>query len=153
MFEAYSPSSQLQALLVQPRIELKHLGKGSKVGTGAKRGFCFDITRLGPGCSARRHGGGTKGGLWTQVISDFTVISQELPEQTIDAGYGDAKLAGIACGLVKADVEWSSISSTVEPNPENREVYEELYSVYRNLYPAARAVVHTLAGMQTGGRP
>ncbi|MCA1738815.1 MAG: hypothetical protein LC740_08325 [Actinobacteria bacterium] len=73
MFEAYSPSSQLQALLVQPRIELKHLGKGSKVGTGAKRGFFFDITGLG--CSARRHGGGTKGGLWTQVISDVTGIS------------------------------------------------------------------------------
>jgi xylulokinase len=98
-------------------------------------------------------GGGTKGGLWTQVISDIIGVSQELPEQTIGASYGDAKLAGIARGLVEADAEWSSMADTVEPNPENREVYDELYSVYRDLYPATRPMAHTLAGMQTGGGP
>ena len=96
-------------------------------------------------------GGGTKGGLWTQVISDVTGVVQELPEQTIGASYGDAKLAGIAHGLVEADAEWSSMASTVEPNPENREVYDELYSVYRDLYPATRPMTHALAHMQTGG--
>jgi xylulokinase len=96
-------------------------------------------------------GGGTKGALWTQVISDITGVSEELPEQTIGASYGDAMLAGIACGLVEAEADWSSGVGTVEPNPENREVYDELYSVYRDLYPATRPMVHTLAGMQTGG--
>ena len=98
-------------------------------------------------------GGGTKGALWTQVISDVTGVSQVLPEQTIGASYGDAMLAGIACGLVEAEADWSSVTDTVEPNAENREVYDELYSVYRNLYPATRPMAHTLAGMQTGGGP
>jgi xylulokinase len=96
-------------------------------------------------------GRGTKGSLWTQVISDITSVSQELPEQTVGASYGDANLAGIARGLVETDADWSSISSTVEPNPENREVYDELYTIYRDLYPVTSPLVHALAGMQTRG--
>ena len=98
-------------------------------------------------------GGGTKGSLWTQVISDITGVSQELTEQTVGASYGDVKLAGIAHGLVETDAEWSSISSTVEPNPENREVYDKLYTIYRDLYPATSHIAHALAGMQTRGEP
>jgi xylulokinase len=96
-------------------------------------------------------GGGTKGGLWTQIVSDAIGIPQALPEQTIGAAYGDALLAGIAGGLVETGTDWSTISEVVEPNPENREVYDELYEVYKDLYPATRPMAHTLAGMQTGG--
>lgn len=35
-------------------------------------------------------GGGTKGGLWTQIISDITGVNQRLPERNIGAPYGDA---------------------------------------------------------------
>jgi xylulokinase len=61
-------------------------------------------------------------------------------------------LIGVDLGTsssVEADADWSSISSTVEPNPENREVYDELYTIYRDLYPATRPMAHALAGMQT----
>ena len=81
-------------------------------------------------------GGGTKGGLWTQIISDITGISQRLPEQTLGAPYGDALLAGIACDLVDRDAEWSSMADTVKPDPDNSEIYNELYAIYRDLYPA-----------------
>lgn len=94
-------------------------------------------------------GGGTKGGLWTQIISDVTGITQRLPEQTIGACYGDAMLAGIACGLLDHDARWTSMADTVEPNPENREIYDELYVIYRNLYPATREQAHALADIQT----
>ena len=93
-------------------------------------------------------GGGTKGGLWTQIISDVTGVTQRLPEQTIGACYGDALLAGIACGLVDRDAHWSSMSDTVEPNADNRELYDELYTIYRDLYPATRQQAHALANMQ-----
>ena len=93
-------------------------------------------------------GGGTKGGLWTQIVSDVTGQRQELPEQTIGASYGDAMLAGIGCGLVEPDADWSAISDTVEPNPDNREVYEELYALYKDLYLATRPVAHALTDMQ-----
>ncbi len=40
------------------------------------------------------------------------------------------------------------MSDTVEPNPQNREIYDELSTVYRNLYPATRSMVLTLTGIQ-----
>ncbi len=96
-------------------------------------------------------GGGTKGDLWVQIISDITGMTQRLPEQTVGACYGDAMLAGIACGLVDREARWSSMSGTVEPDPENREIYDEIYGIYRDLYPATRPMAHALASVQMRG--
>jgi xylulokinase len=97
-------------------------------------------------------GGGTKGGLWTQIVSDVTGRPQDLPEQTIGAAYGDALLAARSIGLARPDTDWSTISDTVEPDEENRELYDELYRVYRDLYPATRDHAHALTRLQQGGR-
>ncbi|CAN5684735.1 hypothetical protein BH24ACT18_BH24ACT18_21930 [soil metagenome] len=94
-------------------------------------------------------GGGTKGGLWTRIVSDVTGRPQDLPEQTIGAAYGDALLAARAVGL--ADTDWSRIVDSVEPDEANRDLYDELYGVYRELYPATREQMHGLAGLQRGG--
>ena len=94
-------------------------------------------------------GGGTKGGLWTQIVSNTIGEPQELPEQTIGASYGDALLAGIATDLVEADADWSRIVETVEPDPSEQEIYDELYTVYRELYSATRDQAHTLTDIQT----
>jgi hypothetical protein len=96
-------------------------------------------------------GGGTKGGLWTQIVSDVTGRPQDLPEQTIGATYGDALLAARSIGLAGSDEDWSGIAGTVEPDPENRKLYNELDGVYRELYPATRELAHKLAKMQKGG--
>jgi xylulokinase len=96
-------------------------------------------------------GGGTKGGLWTQIVSDVTGRPQELPEQTIGASYGDALLAARAIGLCEPDTDWSTISETVEPKAENHGIYDELYAIYRDLYPATREASHALADLQKGG--
>ncbi len=96
-------------------------------------------------------GGGTKGDLWTQIVSDVTGERQEIPKQTIGASYGDALLAGIASGLVDADADWAEISDAVEPDPQNRDTYEELYALYKDLYPATREIAHSLAAMQLAG--
>lgn len=45
-------------------------------------------------------GGGTRGGLWAQIVSDVTSRDQDVPVSTIGASYGDARLAGAAAGLV-----------------------------------------------------
>jgi xylulokinase len=96
-------------------------------------------------------GGGTKGGLWTQIVSDVTGRAQDLPEQTIGASYGDALLAARSVGLAEPDADWSKISDTVEPRAENREIYDQLYRIYRDLYPATRDASHALADLQEGG--
>jgi xylulokinase len=93
-------------------------------------------------------GGGTQGGLWTQIVSDVTGRPQEIPEQTIGASYGDALLAAIGAGLVPPETDWARAGRLVEPDPTAHERYEPLFRAYTELYPATRELVHTLARIQ-----
>ena len=93
-------------------------------------------------------GGGTRGGLWTQIVSDVTGRPQEVPAQTIGAAFGDALFAGLAAGLVDPRAEWNPIAATVEPDVATGALYDELYGIYRELYPATAAQAHALAAIQ-----
>jgi xylulokinase len=93
-------------------------------------------------------GGGTKGGLWTQIVSDVTGLAQDVPAVTVGAAYGDALMAAIGAGLVAPDSDWTRSGAVVEPNSAARATYDELYDVYHSLYPATRAQAHMLAEMQ-----
>jgi xylulokinase len=93
-------------------------------------------------------GGGTQGGLWTQIVSDVTGRTQDVPEQTIGASYGDALLSAIGIGLVRPETNWAKVGHQVQPNPQTRELYDELFETYGDLYPATKRHVHTLARIQ-----
>ena len=93
-------------------------------------------------------GGGTQGGLWTQIVSDITGREQDIPAQTIGASYGDALLAGIGTGLVPPGTDWAAAGRTVVPDPVARATYDQLFARYTELYPATRAIVHDLARLQ-----
>ncbi len=97
-------------------------------------------------------GGGTRGGLWTQIVSDVTGRPQVLPRQTIGAAYGDALLAAIAVGLADEAADWNPPAEVVQPNPEVRDLYDSLYAIYRDLYPATSGQMHALAALQSLGR-
>jgi xylulokinase len=62
-------------------------------------------------------GGGTRSGLWTQVVSDVTGLRQVIPAVTIGASYGDALLAGRGAGLVTADARWNGPAESLAPDP------------------------------------
>lgn len=93
-------------------------------------------------------GGGTKGGLWTQVVSDVTQRPQIVPKETIGASFGDALMAGVGAGLVASDAEWVRDPAIIEPNPATKDVYDDLFAGYEDLYPGTRDVVHRLARRQ-----
>jgi xylulokinase len=102
-------------------------------------------------------GGGTQGGLWTQVVSDITGREQHVPEQTVGASYGDALMAAIAAGLAPPETDWTVAGTTIRPDRSTRDLYDELYEQYCALYPATRPQVHVLADIQqrvapSGGR-
>jgi xylulokinase len=88
-------------------------------------------------------GGGTRGNLWTQIVSDVIGLPQQLPAQTIGACYGDAFMAARAIQLDVAN--WNPIATIVEPNAGKHATYNEFYAIYRQLYPATRSLVHQLA--------
>ncbi|BBY30404.1 FGGY-family carbohydrate kinase [Mycolicibacterium sediminis] len=94
-------------------------------------------------------GGGLRSPVWAQAVSDVTGRAQLVPEQAIGASYGDALLAAIGAGLVPSDTDWAKISREIEPNPLTRNLYDDLYETWRELYPATRDQVHRLAGPTT----
>ncbi len=93
-------------------------------------------------------GGGTTGGLWPQIVSDITGLTQEITEQSVGACYGDAMLAGVAVGIVDRDATWSQTIATVEPNLANKALYDELSAIYLALHPRTVELQHLLAEIQ-----
>jgi xylulokinase len=94
-------------------------------------------------------GGGTEGALWTRIVSDVTGLGQELPTHTVGASYGAAFLAAASQDSVVIQ-EWNPKAGEVRADAALRECYDELYAVYRDLYPATVGAMHTLAAVQKG---
>ena len=92
-------------------------------------------------------GGGTKSGLWTQIVSNVTGLRQLIPAVTIGASFGDAMLAAAAVGLISADARWNAPAETVVPDARTSIRYDELYAIYRSLYPATSQAAHSIARM------
>ncbi|WP_345645346.1 FGGY-family carbohydrate kinase [Streptomyces siamensis] len=92
-------------------------------------------------------GGGTQGSLWTQIVSDITGRPQEVRTTTIGAGYGDALLAAQLVADVTVE-DWNPVREVVTPDAQNTGRYEELYALYRRLYPQTSSTVHALAALQ-----
>jgi xylulokinase len=90
-------------------------------------------------------GGGANSQLWLQIVSDVTGISQDVPEETLGACYGDALLAAIGIGLVTPETDWSRTVRTVEPSASAQRIYDQLFALYDDLYAQTAKTVHELA--------
>lgn len=95
-------------------------------------------------------GGGTKGGLWTQIMSDICNIEQVLPKFAIGASYGDALISAQLVGEADTTTDWMDPADVVRPNLDNKPIYDELFGRYLELYPATKDIVHNLASIQLG---
>jgi xylulokinase len=92
-------------------------------------------------------GGGTQGRLWTQIVSDVTGRDQQVPTYTIGASYGAAYLA--ACSIGSPSIsDWNPVAETVQPVEQDAQRYEDLYGLYRELYPATERIAHALSALQ-----
>ncbi len=89
-------------------------------------------------------GGGLRSPVWAQAVSDITGRPQLVAEQGIGASYGGALMAAIGVELVAPQTDWATITHEITPNPDHRAMYDELYGVWRELYPATRSLVHQL---------
>ncbi len=92
-------------------------------------------------------GGGTKGALWTQIVSDVTGLAQVIPSKIIGASFGAAFLAAKLVGEASID-DWNPPASICEPNPATTSGYSDLYSLYLDLYQDTKATSHALAKSQ-----
>lgn len=92
-------------------------------------------------------GGGAKGKLWRQIVSD--VLGQPLVcTQDNDSSLGSAMLAGVAVGMFRdyADsvAKCVKISSQCEPIMENVKVYEAGFRAYREIQKALSGAYHKI---------
>ncbi|MFE4721075.1 sugar kinase, partial [Streptomyces sp. NPDC056728] len=62
--------------------------------------------------------------------------------------YGGALLAAQLVSDARIDI-WNPVQEVVTPRPEMTSRYDELYALYRELYPASSHVVHALSDFQS----
>lgn len=92
--------------------------------------------------SVRAIGGGARSEIWQQIIADIMDKTVELLAVEEGPAYGAALIAGVGVdifpGLEWAEKELIEIEKTVEPTADNAEKYDELYDIYRDLYPSLK---------------
>lgn len=81
-------------------------------------------------------GGGTKNKIWMQSTSNAMGMLQFVRKRTIGASYGNAFLAAVAVGSASVgDIEhWNPVAATVEPEPDNRKIFENHLLLFKRLY-------------------
>lgn len=90
-------------------------------------------------------GGGAKGPLWRQIKADVTGLPVRVPVSVETTATGAAILAAVGAGLhgTVADAVDAFVAfrpEEHEPDPERREVYDEAYRRYRDVYFALKPV-------------
>ena len=151
------------------------LARGALVGLhlGHRRGHLFRAVLEGTAFGFRHHadvlrelgarldrvhltGGGSRSALWRQILAD--VLAMPVTRSAHDAGaaLGAAFAAGMAAGAYRSWDEIAGLTGTAgrtEPDPGPAGRYDELYAVYRSLYPALLGQQHTLARLSVAGEP
>ncbi len=100
----------------------------------------------------RAVGGGTQNDLWNQIKADVLQKPLDVLDFQETGSLGAALLAGIGTNIYSSPQEASSVArkmtktNRVEPNSALKEVYDELFSIYRKIYPQTREILHSLAG-------
>jgi xylulokinase len=101
-------------------------------------------------------GGGTRSAVWQQIKADVTGKEVEVPEVEEATAMGAALLAGIGVGVYRDQLEASQkthrLRTRYAPNQTNKDAYNSLYAVYRQLYDVLLSVNSKLSEIQ-GGLP
>ena len=98
--------------------------------------YCAEATAIG---------GGTKGKLWLQMLSDMLGITLKTT-QSSDSSLGSAMLAGVAVGVFQSPREavekCVKQKDVVFPNRENQEKYQALFARYKKIHDALAPIYH-----------
>ncbi len=102
---------------------------------------------LGAINQVRISGGGAKSPLWRQILADVLGVELVNVSTTEGAAYGAALLAGVGTA-VWPDVDAAcaaTIRFTQMTGVGDTAVYDQLYPIYRQLYPALQNSFHNLS--------
>lgn len=92
-------------------------------------------------------GGGSKGKVWVQIIADILNSEMEIPKES-DASFGVCLLTATAIGwfsdLKEAVNQCQVVIDRVIPDLNNREMYDEMFHIYKELHSQTKNLTHRL---------
>ena len=101
-------------------------------------------------------GGGAKSALWNQIKADVLGRPVQLLRVLETGCMGAAVLAAVA---MEHYPDWragslgmAQVAGVLEPDPENHQVYDDAYQLYRRLYPQTRPVLAGLEAFREASR-
>jgi len=100
----------------------------------------------------RVSGGGAKSVLWRQVLADIFGVRVDMVNATEGPAFGAAIMAAVGYEVFK-DVEEAcskliKVSDSVYPIEENKDKYNEVYKIYRNLYYTLKDTFKDVSGIE-----
>jgi xylulokinase len=106
-----------------------------------------------PAHAIRLGGGGARSSLWRQIQADVYGQEVEIVATEEGAAYGAALLAGVGAGVwPSADAACDAvirIAHRIAPQPSDSAKLQELYVLYRGLYPSLQPTFHGLRAAST----
>jgi xylulokinase len=109
-----------------------------------------------PVATLRAMGGGSRSPLWTQIVADISRRPVLIGTQAEVSALGAAVIARAADDhggassaerLAAAAEAMAGPSRTVLPNPDAAAAYDQLFAIYRRLYPQLRPIFADLAAL------
>jgi xylulokinase len=88
-------------------------------------------------------GGGATSDIWCQIYADVLNRPMRQMENPIQANArGAAILAGVALGATTFEqaAERIEVAQEYQPNPANRQIYDELFDIFLNIYKKNRKI-------------
>lgn len=89
-------------------------------------------------------GGGSVNRLWCRIMADITGKNICLPVNSESSALGAGITAAIGAGwystFKEAAVEMTAVKEVIRPQEKNHQPYQQLFNVYKNIYPALKKV-------------
>lgn len=100
------------------------------------------------GSAVRCIGGGARSPLWREIIASILGLQVQTLNNDEGPGLGAALLAGVGTGVFANVSEASeailTVESSIDPNPNWVNAYQEMYQIYKSLYPAMKPMYDQL---------
>jgi xylulokinase len=101
-----------------------------------------------PARAIRLGGGGARSPIWRQIQADVYGQGVEIVAAEEGAAYGAALLAGVGTGVwPSADAACDAViqvAQRIAPHPADSAKLQQMYSLYRGLYPSLQPIFHRL---------
>ena len=133
------------------RHDLPHLTRSVLEGVSFGLRDSFELIRAAGGADlteVRASGGGTRSPVWRQILADVLNADLRTVSTAEGAAQGAAMLAAVGAGWFESaqavSAAWLRLDAPTSPG-DAVGTYNELYSSYRELYPALKRTMHRLS--------